>query len=113
MTNVEPTCIICKNKMTDILGQPMYDKQSFKTVSLTKRCPRCSVSQTFTPEGKLLRYSFYVNPYLLVFDMTNGQFTVREQAVYSNILLTCNYIPINMTPKNTTAEKVKLLILFS
>ena len=109
---IEPTCILCKNKLVG-LSQPMYDTKSYKTVSLTNRCPRCQVNQTFTPEGKLISYSFEVLPYLLCFEMEKNQFIVRERSNFQNILLTCNYIPINMTPQNTTAEKVKLLILFS
>jgi len=95
------------------MGSPLFDKTTFEMVSISKLCRRCHVNQTFSPEGKPLRYSFEILPYLLCFDLEHNQFTIRERAEYDNILLSCNYIPKKLTPFNTTAEKIKTLILFS
>lgn len=109
--NVEPTCLFCKIRLG--LGQPMYDKQDWKVVSHTARCHRCKINQTFDPNGKPLSYCFEVLPYILVFSLEENTLTIRERANYSNVLMTCNYIPRDMTPENTTVEQIKTLILFS
>lgn len=107
----EPTCLFCKMRLG--LGQPMYDTKDWKTVSQTASCRKCMVTQTFTPAGKPMSYSFQVDIYTLDFDLEHNKFTIREKNNYSNILASCDYIPINMTPSNTTKEKIQTLILFS
>lgn len=110
---VEPTCYFCQNKLTHIAGSSLFSKTDFQLVSTTTNCPRCHANQTYDPNGKPLRFTFVVSPYVMVFDMEHNNFTIREESKYDNILMTCNYIPKNMTPQNTTLEKIKTLILFS
>ena len=110
---IETTCFFCKLKLIDISGVSSYDSSGYKTISHTRRCNRCMVTQSFTPEGRPICYSFEVLPYILMFDFNDNQFTIRERANMANILMKCNYVPTDLTPKTTTLEKIKTLILFS
>lgn len=110
---IETTCRFCMLKLIDISGVSSYDSSGFKTVSHTRRCNRCMVTQSFNPDGKPTHYSFEVSPYILMFDLSDNQFSIREQTNISNILMKCNFIPYYLTPKTTTLEKIKTLILFS
>lgn len=109
---IESTCIFCKHRIIE-MGSPLFDKVTFETVSVSKLCRKCHVNQTFSTDGKVLRYSFTVDNYLLAFDLEYNQFRIREKAEYNNILLSCNYVPRDLTPFNVTVEKIKTLILFS
>lgn len=110
---IETTCRFCKLKLIDISGVSSYDSAGFKTISHTRRCNRCMVTQSFTPEGKPTCYSFEVSPYILMFDLEDNKFSIRERANMANILMKCDFIPYYLTPKNTSLEKIKTLILFS
>ncbi len=48
-----------------------------------------------------------------MFDLSDNQFTIRERANMANILMKCDFVPYYLTPKTTTLEKIKTLILFS
>lgn len=110
---IETTCRFCMHKLIDIGDKGTHDWQGYTTVSHTRRCNRCMVTQTFNPDGKPTCFSFEVYPYVLVFDLEANQFSIRKRADFSKLLMKSNYVPTNMTPKNTTLERVKLLILFS
>ena len=108
---IEPTCVFCQRKLAD--GQPCYDTKDYRTVSTTTRCHKCNVNQTFDNSGKPTNYTFEVEPYILVFNLRDNQFTIRLRTDYSNPVVTMNYIPKNLTPQSTTLERIKLLITFS
>jgi len=110
---IEATCLFCKLQLIDIGATSSYNNNEYKTISHTRRCNRCMVTQSFTPEGRPTCYSFEVLPYILMFDLIDNKFTIRERSNMANIILKCDAIPHHLTPKNTTLDKVKTLILFS
>lgn len=110
---VTVTCRFCKGYLIEIGTATEYNSKDFKTISHTRRCNRCQVTQSFKPNGEATSYSFEVLPYILLFDLKENTFTIRERSDFSKIILQVNHIPHNMTPQNITLEKVKTLILFS
>lgn len=115
MITVEPTCRFCKNKMSPLV--PFHSRG--KTL-YSYHCIRCASEQLFDDTGQALEYSFRVGDYLCQFNSPTYKFQVVKQGPqglggvpYTKVILTLDFVPHNLTPQNTTEERIKTLILFS
>lgn len=115
MMTVEPTCRFCSRKMTSLTS---FQSRGRTVYSLY--CMFCRSEQLFEEGGKPLEYSFRVENYLCQFNMPNGPvFRIVKQGMEmaglapQKVVLKLNFIPENLTPQNTTIDKIKTMILFS
>lgn len=107
--NVEPTCRFCKQRMAPLTP---FQLGGVGTV-YSFLCQRCNSEQLFDTNARLLESNFKVGEYTLDFhhygDRTH-KFQVSKDA---KIVFQLEFIPHNITPKNTTEDRIKILILFS
>lgn len=106
MMAVEPTCRFCGRKLLfQEVKWPNFHQPEYKF-----RCLLCYSTQFYTEFGKALTYWFDVGKYRLYFYPH-----VQKCDIFASELhvTTLNFLPHNLTPKNTTEEKIQLLITFS
>lgn len=121
MTTLEPSCLFCSQRLTftgsfsnDLYplhgGTGLPDHYSFE-------CEPCQSEQMFLTTGKLLDYNFRVGPYVLWFFPGTNKSTIAYREILNQVpvtrtVLVLNFLP-DLTPQNTTEERIQTLILFS
>ncbi len=115
MMTVEPTCRFCNRKMNSLTS---FQSRGRTIYSLY--CVPCRSEQLFEEDGKTLEYSFRVGDYLCQFNLPYGPvFRIVKQGMEMadlsphKVVLKLDFIPENLTPQNTTIDKIKTMILFS
>lgn len=124
MITVTPTCRFCQGKLltsSEYYNLSLLDPEEDNNLSYTSyhefHCVICDSTQQYLPNGQYGIYRFCVNKkYQLSFIPAYSEFYITQiTPQYGNnlIVLKLNFLPTNLTPQNTTEERIKLLILFS
>lgn len=96
-----------------IISTGVYKDDTIETYS----CKYCNSEQEFYENGRTADYSFTIGQYKLYFCPPSHTFQIlpakSRMGDKPKPYLQLGYLPLNLTPKTCTEDRIKLLILFS
>lgn len=115
MTPLQLTCRFCYRPL--IYAQTSASPGS--TLLYQYKCLACNSTQHFWENGSPAHYTFTIGNYILIFlPAIQAMEIVRinhnpNGTTLGNLVLKLPFLPTNLTPQNTTEDRIKTMIVFS